>query len=318
MKRTISISNVYPVGITNQLVIGTHSGVFHADDVIAVALFCINNPESDITIIRSRENSELSKCDILVDIGGGKYDHHQKGGNGSRDDGTPYASAGLFWKYHGREIIDKLANNDLNFMPTPEEIDEIFTDLDNELFKEIDNHDNGHSPEPTTFDYIDSFLPNWRVVHKKNVYDECFEKVLFITIDILKQVIYKYIDDVGCYSYIRKMHNKAPKSRILQIPSQTFPWQETVTLLNDFYNANIDFVVFKYYAGGWAAQCVPPSIGLLYEQRISFPESWAGQTTDLPEISGIHDATFCHNNRFFIRAKSYDSIIAMCNIAMNT
>ncbi len=53
-----------------------------------------------------------------------------------------------------------------------------------------------------------------------------------------------------------------------------------------------------------------------FKQRIPFPKKWTGQTNNLPKISGITDATFCHNGLFFVRAKSKESGIAMCNIAI--
>ena len=54
----------------------------------------------DIEIIRSRNIEFLKRnCQILVDIGGGKFDHHQKNGNGKRENGISYASAGLVWQY---------------------------------------------------------------------------------------------------------------------------------------------------------------------------------------------------------------------------
>lgn len=85
MKQDISASDKFCDNYKYELSIGTHSGIFHEDDVVACALFCIMNPSKSIAIIRSRDLDELSKCDLLVDIGGGKYDHHQIGGNGKRE-----------------------------------------------------------------------------------------------------------------------------------------------------------------------------------------------------------------------------------------
>jgi uncharacterized UPF0160 family protein len=45
---------------------------------------------------------------------------------------------------------------------------------------------------------------------------------------------------------------------------------------------------------------------------------WAGgNEKTLPEISGIQDATFCHNGCFFVRSKTKESILEMCRVAMN-
>jgi uncharacterized UPF0160 family protein len=62
---------------------------------------------SSIDIIRSREPTELAKCDILVDVGAvyepatHRYDHHQAGFTTTFDDQhkIKLSSAGLVYKY---------------------------------------------------------------------------------------------------------------------------------------------------------------------------------------------------------------------------
>ena len=73
--------------------------------------------------------------------------------------------------------------------------------------------------------------------------------------------------------------------------------------------------MFKYPAGGYAVQCVPKSYNDKFSQRIPFPEEWAGQTDDLPRISGIKSAILCHNGRFFARSAEKEDVIKMCEIA---
>ena len=116
---------------------------------------------------------------------------------------------------------------------------------------------------------------------------------------------------------ISKWHNcNYFKNGILEIPSQTIDWIETVININNSTeNNHINFVIFPYPNGGWAAQCVPPSLEKKFEQRIAFPKEWAGQTDKLPEISGVSDSTFCHNGCFFARTLSKESIVKMCTIA---
>ena len=63
-----------------RLVIGTHNGVFHPDEIIAIAMILADT--DDVSIIRSRDPKELEKADILVDVGGMYdgvkfFDHHQ-------------------------------------------------------------------------------------------------------------------------------------------------------------------------------------------------------------------------------------------------
>lgn len=80
------------------LTIGTHNGIFHSDEVVACAILCLINSDISIHILRSREIEILNHCDICLDIGGGKYDHHQPNFNETRKNSIKYASAGLIWK----------------------------------------------------------------------------------------------------------------------------------------------------------------------------------------------------------------------------
>ena len=79
----------------DMLTIGTHNGIFHADEVVACAILCLINSNSSVQILRSRDYEMLKYCDLCVDIGGGIFDHHQAGFNKTRENGIKYASAGL-------------------------------------------------------------------------------------------------------------------------------------------------------------------------------------------------------------------------------
>lgn len=66
------------------MTVGTHDGIFHADELFAIALihrqFGENN---EIRVVRTRDADKLAECDVRVDVGGkydpstGDYDHHQ-------------------------------------------------------------------------------------------------------------------------------------------------------------------------------------------------------------------------------------------------
>ena len=69
-------------------------------------------------------------------------------------------------------------------------------------------------------------------------------------------------------------------------------------------------------AGRWYVHCVPKEEGS-YENRKSFPEAWAGlRDEDLAHVSGVPDATFCHNARFLAVAKSKEGAISLAEKAL--
>lgn len=443
----------------NMFYVGTHSGIFHCDEILAVAMIAIL--AGDVNVIRSR-NIELlrEETDVLVDIGAGHFDHHQKGGNGIRENGAKYASAGLIWKaFCGRIVKTVIEGSNIERDFTLDEILEIANGVDKFIIQEIDKEDNGQTPYIHPFQFVYSFLPNWN--NDKESFDQKFEECVEVVIKILKQAIlkvvemylypveffsksfygthdekdeifdcsnilaltmqtiikneypekgkdmYKYTnarsawkaygkDLIKCFykeplteievnnimnyidqniiqsnsseslfkfislyfpnhneqmDYDRKLNECVEVTRevmknvivksvsiclspketelrlanprthidnILVIPAQTFPWENNAIEHNEKSpNSPIDFVVFPYPDGGYALQCVPPSKEEMKKQRISLPEEWAGETSNLPEISGIPSATFCHNNKFFARANNYGDIIEMCKIATN-
>lgn len=299
----------------NALVIGTHNGIFHSDEVVACAILCLINPNKSIHILRSRDLSVLNQCDICVDIGGGKFDHHQIGFNTARENGIKYASAGLVWKEFGTQVIDNFL--DIYFSNATCNKDIIFNTVDKSFISLVDCEDNGITTEKHCFSFISAFLPLWFNNSAEN-FNEQFFKVLLVTISVLEEILKATIGKEVAKNIISSNWNNIDyfDNGILEIPSQTIDWLEVVLDLNNSTKSNfINFVIFPYPNGGWAAQCVPPSLDKKFNQRIAFPIEWAGQTNNLPDISGVKSALFCHNGCFFARANYKEDIIKMCTIA---
>ena len=87
------------ITITNDITTAnaiTHGGIFHADEVFGTII--LSKVMDNIVLARTFKVPEDIADDVIVyDIGGGDFDHHQLGGNGTRADGIPYASCGLLW-----------------------------------------------------------------------------------------------------------------------------------------------------------------------------------------------------------------------------
>jgi uncharacterized UPF0160 family protein len=92
------------------VLIATHDGSFHADEVFAIAaLGLLGEP---IEIIRTRDRDVLAGADVRVDVGfrynpsTGDFDHHQRDFDGVRDNDVRYASFGLIWREYGVRVCD--------------------------------------------------------------------------------------------------------------------------------------------------------------------------------------------------------------------
>lgn len=308
-----------------KLNVGTHNGIFHPDEVVAISILDIaySYSRKELCIIRTRDEEVLNQTTFNVDIGGKEYDHHISGFNQRRPTGELYASAGLVWKDFARDAIRVIRmEENINYISlSDEELTTIIDEIDREYIIPVDLEDNGQEVSLHTFSFISLFLPSWT---ENPNYNAAFEKAEGIAMEILKKAIKekivkliskKYLED-KFYLLENEKSLKFPKE-ILEIPDQTFPWLENVLTYNLNHENMIKFVIFPYPAGGWAAQCVPPSLEKKFEKLVPFPHKWAGkQKEELRKISGIFDAILCHNFRFFVRAESKESIIEMCQIAL--
>lgn len=82
----------------------THSGVFHADEVLGTVI--LEKALGDLLVARVAAIPSMTRENVIVyDIGHERFDHHQPGGNGCRDNGVDYASAGLLWKTFGPIVV---------------------------------------------------------------------------------------------------------------------------------------------------------------------------------------------------------------------
>jgi len=290
---------------------GTHNGIFHCDEVVGIAILELAHIETDAYVVRTRNLDELHKLNVVIDIGGGMFDHHMMGFNLCRPTGEMYASAGLVWKKYAERAIRNVVMDGISI--DSDEIQAIKEQIDREVILLVDLEDNGKKISNHVFSFIPKFLPAWLETPD---YDTAFSKVEAIVFDILKELIKDKVVQIATQKELQKRYNNIDDS-ILEIPAQTMPWLEDVVSYNQKHNHSVKFVIFPYPAGGWAAQCVPPSMEKKFGQLVPFPKEWAGATEKtLPQISGIPDATFCHNWLFFARAKTKQSIIQMCKIAM--
>lgn len=300
------------------LTIGTHNGIFHSDEILACAILCLINSNLPIQILRTRNFNMLIQCDICIDIGGGKFDHHQSGFNQKRKNGTKYASAGLIWNSFGKQLIKFVLEK--HFPNFTCNINAIFETFDNYFVSPVDCEDNGIQAQNHRLSFISSFLPLW-FNNNQDDFNKQFYQVLVITMKIVEQELKTTIGKEIAKATIESNWNSTNyfKDGILEIPSQTMDWVETVISINDSTESRkINFVIFPYPDGGWAAQCVPPSLENKFAKRIPFPAIWAGKTDTLSKISGIDGATFCHNGCFFVRATNKEDVTKMCSIATDS
>lgn len=168
----------------------THDGIFHADDVIALAIFSLANSHST-HVVRTRKEVQRLQATCVFDVGGkydpekGLFDHHQmKGGVTSVRFGFEgCASAGLAWDWFGPAVVV----NHFSGLPgvlDGLDIDEIVREVHAAFIADIDAIDTGsRRPAPGEYSFshaISSFNP---------VLNEDFDTAFLAAVNWVKPVI---------------------------------------------------------------------------------------------------------------------------------
>ncbi len=280
----------------------THDGNFHADDVFSVA--ALKNIFPSFTLIRTRDLDIIAKADIVIDVGGeydadaGRFDHHQRGGAGARNNGIPFSSFGLIWQKYGLAIC--AGNQD------------VANSVDAELVSTIDAIDCGHvegvAQGISLSRTISMFNPTWQ---ESSDFDRCFDEAVDFAARILARFIAAANGGISARDIVAKAIENAQDPRVIVLEQYT-PWKRTVHALSN----EALYMVYPSQSGQWRIQTVPVEPGS-FEDRKPLPQSWAGLSGDeLKAVTGIDDAMFCHNGLFIAGAESFASTMNMAVIAL--
>jgi uncharacterized UPF0160 family protein len=286
----------------NDKIIATHNGNFHADDVFSVA--ALKRIIPSFKLIRTRDLDLISKADIVIDVGGeydastGRFDHHQRGGAGKRDNGIPYSSFGLMWQQYGLAICqgDQAVANA----------------VDAELVSTIDSVDCGHVEGVyngiSLSQTIAMFNPTWQ---EDSHFDACFDEAVDFASRVLTRFIASAEGNIKAKEIVVKALESASDKRVIILQKYT-PWKETVHALSE----DALFIIYPSLSGKWIIHTVPAELGS-FEERKRLPKQWAGLSDKaLSEVIGVTDAMFCHNGLFIAGAQSFESIKKMASIAL--
>ena len=288
-----------------------HNGIFHADDVFGVAL--MQSIYNDLEIIRTRDEELLKTCDIVSDVGNGKYDHHHVD-KIRRENGIPYCGFGLLWRDFGISYI----NAKFPDLSNLKEQQEVAEKVDTILIQQIDAQDNGvdvmtsQVPIMTLCDIIYTFIPT-------GAGEDEIEKGFFEAVEFAKKILYKTTKKfVDSYENYRMIKNEFKKQNVQQshilVLEKSVPWKDTILELDR--NENVLYVVYQDVTGAWCTQTVPKEANS-FAARKDLPKTWGGlHNDDLSKLTGIENCTFCHPALFICGNKSKEGAISMAQVAV--
>ncbi len=294
----------------------THSGGFHADELLSSAVLTRLFPQAELLRSRDRQWVTPAAHKIIFDVGGACdgeaqiFDHHQRPGP-LREDGQPFSSFGLIWAHYGRAYLaamDVPAND----------VEAIHSKFDTKFVLPIDLLDNG-AMDPSVAGPLSILTLPALLGSLKPVFDDASptadDDAFFAALPIARSIVEAHIHNLAAKAraqgIVIEAIAKADTSAILELP-MGMPYRSVLD------QAEADHMLFVIHPRGddWILNGIKLSNDT-FEQRADLPAAWAGLTdTALEDVSGVKGAKFCHNARFIAVASTREAILEMAEIAV--
>nr|WP_269453796.1 MYG1 family protein [Pseudoclavibacter sp. 13-3] len=283
------------------VIIATHNGKFHADDVFGVTLLLQLYP--DATVVRSRDPKVLETADIVLDVGGVydpdtlRFDHHQKT-SGARDNGILYSAFGLLWQHYGMEFCDG--------------DEDVWKRIDRSLVQCIDAGDNGQDlyalndfhARPIEISEVLGWFNPVTLVGEED-FDDQFMVAVTVATQLLRRLLLKSRDAIEGKRYFTRAYDQTPDARYVVL-DQFVPHGGIASK-----QPLLQFVVFPNANGDWAIKTVQVDSSS-FESRVLLPEAWRGADQEhLAELTGVPDVVFTHKVGFIGAAKTKQGALKM-------
>ena len=292
----------------------THSGGFHADELLSSVILTRLFPKAKIVRSRAPEWITPGADRIIYDVGGAYdaeariFDHHQRGAP-LREDGQPYSSFGLIWKHFGREYLAA--------MDIPEaHVAAVHASFDESFVLPIDLTDNGAlSPSgplggltlPALLETLKPAFDN----ADPDADNSAFHGALGIARSFVEAGIARKAAKLRAESLVRQAIEATGQGRVLELP-MGMPFRPAIE------KAGADHLLFVVHPRDkdWCLTTIRRSDDG-FEVRADLPAAWAGLTNETLEAAcGVPGASFCHNGRFVAAAKTREAALAMAELAV--
>lgn len=264
--------------------LGTHDGTFHADEVTACALLLLHDFIDRDKIFRTREQSVLSKCEIVCDVGGiydppkKLFDHHQVDYQGE------LSSAGMVLQYLRDEKI--IEDREYDF-------------FNHSLILGVDAHDNGRVTPVKGFCVFSNVISNFTPI-ENDADDEELDKAFLDAVDF----VHSHLERLRLrYQYHQKCRQTVAQCMEKFRDEDCLIFEKNIAWLESFFDLGGEkhkaYFVIMPCGKHWKLRGIPPSHEDRMNVRLALPKEWGGLLdADLKNVSGIEGAVFCHKGRF--------------------
>lgn len=264
------------------MLVATHSGPFHADDVFAGALLRVF-VDPTLTFVRTREAQKIDAADVAIDVGeryepgAGRFDHHQ------RSYGGALSSAGMVlgWLEAEGHVERQLALL-----------------LREEWVAYIDAVDCGRERPDRARPCICTLVSAiGERAETAADFDQLYEQAVQVCQAVLVGVAHGQERSREAEAVVASAMENAERkgSRVLRF-DRGYKWKRAYFERGGAGHPT-DYVMFPD-GETWRLLAIPPEAGSLAQKR-PLPAEWAGLSGDaLSAVTGVPGSRFCHKNRF--------------------
>jgi uncharacterized UPF0160 family protein len=308
--------------LIRKMLIGTHSGTFHCDEALACYLLKLLPEYKDASILRTRDETKLGECEIVVDVGGiydpetKRFDHHQRTfveSMSTLDPKKPWttrlSSAGLVYAHFGKQILSQVFNKPSDHRLVQDLFDSVYENL----LEEIDANDNGIPVvvgEPnfyfsTTLGLkVRNIQPAWNSNSDGSELDGLFQDAMKLvgeefssSADFLSKSLLSAAEEVpkGLTSRF-DVHESGEIVEMDELVTTARTWKYHLKDAEAKHEAekSVKFVLgTDSVTSAWSLSAIPVELPHGSELRLTFPEEWRGKYGDeLVELTGNETAIF--------------------------
>ncbi len=262
--------------------VGTHDGMFHADEVTACALLILFGCVDRDRICRTRDPHLLGTCEYVCDVGGVYeperkcFDHHQVSYQG------PFSSAGMVLSYLKQQQI--LSDEEYQF-------------FQGSIIRGVDDHDNGRSNQQVGVCTFSHVIANFAPAEYRSSPEELqrlFYEALDFTLGHLRRLHVRFLYNQSCRQVVAQQMDSKESYLVFD---EAIPWLESFFALGG-KNHPASFVIMPSQ-NHWKLRGIPPDLEHRMQVRIPMPLPWAGLLgEELQKVTGMPEAVFCHKGRF--------------------